>query len=60
MIQFGTINVRTTFKNYFGQFVLIEKKESLLVAFHFLKRRLKKRQHLRADRPRYYFSALLD
>ena len=25
-IQFGTINFRRTFKNYFGQFVWIEKK----------------------------------
>ena len=29
MIQFGTIKFRRTFKNYFGQFVWIEKKESL-------------------------------
>ena len=45
MIQFGTINIRRTFENYFGQFVWIEKieeKESLIiVAFHFMKRRLK-------------------
>ena len=26
MIQFGTIKFRRTFKNYFGQFVWIEKK----------------------------------
>ena len=26
MIQFGTINFRRTFRNYFGQFVCIEKK----------------------------------
>ena len=26
MIQFGTVKFRTTFKNYFGQFVWIEKK----------------------------------
>ena len=29
MNQFGTIKFRRTFKNYFGQFVWIEKKESL-------------------------------
>ena len=29
MIQFGTIKFRRTFRNYFGQFVCIEKKESL-------------------------------
>ena len=27
MFQFGTIKFRRTFKNYFGQFVWIEKKE---------------------------------
>ena len=26
MVQFGTIKFRRTFKNYFGQFVWIEKK----------------------------------
>ena len=40
-VQFGAIIFCRTFKNYFGQFVWIEKKESLLVAFHFMKRRLK-------------------
>ena len=43
MIQFGTIKFRRTFKNYFGQFVWIEKKfkVTIIVAFHFMKRRLK-------------------
>ena len=27
MIQFGTVNFRRTFKNYFGQFAWIEKKK---------------------------------
>ena len=37
MVQFGR-----TFKNYFGQFVWIEKKTrvTIIVAFHFMKRRL--------------------
>ena len=39
-MQFGTIKISITFKNYFGQFVWIEKM-SLIVAFHFVKRRLK-------------------
>ena len=41
IVQFGAIIFCRTFKDYFGQFVWIEKKESLLVAFHFMKRRLK-------------------
>ena len=42
MIQFGTINFCRTFKNYSGQFVWIEKKRvTIIVAFHFMKRRLK-------------------
>ena len=41
MIQFGTIKFRITFRNYFGQFVRIEKKVTIIVAFHFMKRRLK-------------------
>ena len=41
MIQFVTIKFRRTFKNYFGQFVWIEKKVTIIVAFHFMKRRLK-------------------
>ena len=41
MIQFGTIKFRRTFKNYFGQFVWIEKKVTIIVAFDFMKRRLK-------------------
>ena len=41
MIQFGTIKFRGTFKNYFGQFLWIEKKVTIIVAFYFMKRRLK-------------------
>ena len=42
MVQFDTIIFFRTFKNYFGQFVWIEKKVTIIVAFHFMKRRLKK------------------
>ena len=35
MFQFGTIKVRRTFENY-----LIEKKVTIIVAFHFMKRLL--------------------
>ena len=41
IVQFGAIIFRRTFKNYFGQFVWIEKKATIIVAFHFMKRRLK-------------------
>ena len=42
MVQFDTIIFCRTFKNYFGQFVWIEKKRvTIIVAFHFMKRRLK-------------------
>ena len=41
MVQFDTIIFCRTFKNYFGQFVWIEKKVTIIVAFHFMKRRLK-------------------
>ena len=44
MILFRTIKFRRTSKNYFGQFVWIEKKikkVTIIVAFHFMKRRLK-------------------
>ena len=41
MVLFDTIIFCRTFKNYFGQFVWIEKKVTLIVAFHFMKRRLK-------------------
>ena len=44
MVQFGAIIFCRTFKNYFGQFVWIEKKRkkiTIIVAFHFMKRRLK-------------------
>ena len=43
MVQFDTIIFCRTFKNYFGQFVWIEKKVTIIVAFHFMKRRLKMR-----------------
>ena len=40
-MQFDTIIFCRTFKNYFGQFVWIEKKRvTIIVAFHFMKRRL--------------------
>ena len=43
IVQFGAIIFFRTFKNYFGQFVWIEKKRktTMIVAFHFMKRRLK-------------------
>ena len=42
IVQFGAIIFCRTFKNYFGQFVWIEKKRvTIIVAFHFKKRRLK-------------------
>ena len=42
MVQIDTIIFCRTFKNYFGQFVWIEKKRvTIIVAFHFMKRRLK-------------------
>ena len=42
MVLFDTIIFCRTFKNYFGQFVWIEKKRvTIIVAFHFMKRRLK-------------------
>ena len=42
MVLFDTIIFCRTFKNYFGQFVWIEKKKvTIIVAFHFMKRRLK-------------------
>ena len=39
IVQFGAIIFCSTFKNYFGQFVWIEK-VTIIVAFHFMKRRL--------------------
>ena len=46
IVHFGPIIFCRTFKNYFGQFVWIEKKKkrkvTIIVAFHFMKRRLKK------------------
>ena len=46
MVLFDTIIFCRTFKNYFGQFVWIEKKRvTIIVAFHFMKRRLKKLAH---------------
>ena len=44
-MQFGAIIFCRTFKNYFGQFVWIEKKATIIVAFHFMKRRLKNQPH---------------
>ena len=41
IVHFGAIIYCRTFKNYFGQFVWIEKKVTIIVAFHFMKRRLK-------------------
>ena len=43
IVQFGAIIFCRTFKNYFGQFVWIEKKRkaTIIVAFHFMKPRLK-------------------
>ena len=41
MVQFDTIIFCRTFKNYFGQFVWIEKRVTIIVGFHFMKRRLK-------------------
>ena len=42
MVLFDTIIFCRTLKNYFGQFVWIEKKRvTIIVAFHFMKRRLK-------------------
>ena len=46
MVQFGAIIFCITFKNYFGQFVWIEKKATILVAFHFMKRQLKRQTAL--------------
>ena len=47
MIQFDTLNFRRTLWNYFGQFVCIEKRVTIVVAFHFMKRRLKIGSNLR-------------
>ena len=41
IVQFGAIRFCRTFRNYSGQFVWIEKKVTIIVAFHFMKRRLK-------------------
>ena len=46
IVQFGAITFCRTFKNYFGQFVWIEKRVTIIVACHFMKRRLKKRKHV--------------
>ena len=54
MVLFDTIIFCRTFKNYFGQFVWIEKKVTIIVAFHFMKRRLKTSravQHSRRAKP---------
>ena len=58
IVHFGPIIFCRTFKNYFGQFVWIEKKKkrkvTIIVAFHFMKRRLKrenkKKQEGRSER----------
>ena len=43
IVQFDTIIFCRTFKKYFGQFVWIEKKRVTIIdAFHFMKRRLKR------------------
>ena len=53
MIQFGTINFVELLLNYFGQFVWIEKKMkkrvTVIVVFHFMKRRLKMRKVEKSD-----------
>ena len=41
MVQFDTIIFRRTFEELFGQLVCIEKRVTIIVAFHFMKRRLK-------------------
>ena len=43
IVKFGAIIFCRTFKNYFDQFVRIEKKRkaTIIIAFHFIKRRLK-------------------
>ena len=53
MVLFDTIIFCRTFKNYFGQFVWIEKKRvTIIVAFHFMKRRLKTCHLLKTPRAR--------
>ena len=43
LVQFAGVIFCRTFKNYFSQFVWIEKtRVTIIVAFHFMKRRLKK------------------
>ena len=62
IVQFGAIIFCRTFKNYFGQFVWIERKRkalyeaptkkrktTIIVAFHFMKRRLKNKNCKRGD-----------
>ena len=51
MVLFDTIIFCRTFKNYFGQFVWIEKKVTIIVAFHFMKRRLKINQFAGHKKP---------
>ena len=51
LVLFDTIIFCRTFKNYFGQFVWIEKKRvTIIVAFHFMKRRLKNFTFLNLER----------
>ena len=44
IVQFSAKILCRTFRNYFGQFVWIERKRkaTIIVAFHFMKRRLKR------------------
>ena len=60
MIQFGTIKFRRTFKNYFGQFMWIEKKikVTIVVAFHFMKRRLKNQFDLNITKILLYYGVI--
>ena len=41
MAQFDIIKLFRTFRNYFCEFVWTEKKRPVIVAFHFMKHRLK-------------------
>ena len=55
MVHFGTVKFRETFKNYFGQFVWIGNKVTIIIAFHFMKRRLKSTNRVQTkDRQIFY------
>ena len=60
IVQFGAIIFCRTFKNYFGQFVWIEKKRkaTIIVAFHFMKRRLKNKVNGYSKKRKFYFFSL--